>query len=256
MAVVVGLSAGQEAIIREGKLLYGLERAAWRATDRMIVNQGKRRDSVGGYTAYRDGENFRVVTFSRFDTTRILQTFVMNREFDEGSMLVDTIGRRATPREQQLIDLRLKVVRMIASDSTHMFKRYRNTHYNVVPIADDTSQRVYVMTTIEQGVVMPIGNDHLFRFSPSMDVIEHRRLHASFLPFDLLHRDTSSVDPDVTWHRHADSGDPYATATDVCAVLLYMSNSAWTKHAILTRERTVLFDRKTGVFDELPVQGR
>ncbi len=241
-----------QRVIDEGKLLYRLEAAGWRATDRMIVNQGARRDSVGGYVAFADGENLRVITYSRYDSSKVMSVFVMNREFDEGSMLVDNITRKAQPREQALIDLRIRALRDVAFDTTHFFKHYRNTHFNLIPIIDDTSRRVYVMTTIEQGVVMPIGNDYLLRYSPTLQLVERKKLHQSFIPIDLLHQDTLSNDPDLTWHKHADAGDPLPTATDICALLLYTKNAAWHKHGIITSQWYMLFDRTANTFDFLP----
>lgn len=246
------MTPAQQAVINEGTTLYQLEQAAWRATDRMILNQGKRRDSVGGYVAFKDGENVRVITYNRYDSSTVMSVFVFNREIDEGSMLVDNVSRKAQPREQALIDLRMRAVRDVAFDTSHFYKHYRNTHYNVVPIIDDTSRRVYVMTTIEQGVVMPIGNDYLLRYTPSLELVERRRLHQSFLPIELQKVDTASKDPDLTWHRHAENGDPLPTATDVCALLLYTKNPIWHKHGIITSAWYTLFDCRTRTFEFLP----
>lgn len=241
-----------QRVIDEGRMLYQLEAAGWRATDRMIMNQGARRDSVGGYVAFKDGENLRVITYNKFDSSVVMSVFVMNRELDEGSMIVDNVSRKAQPREQVLINLRIRALRDVAFDTTHFYKHYRNTHFNLIPIIDDTSRRVYVMTTIEQGVVMPIGNDYLLKYSPSLTLVERKKLHQSFIPIDLLHQDTLSNDPDLTWHRHADGGDPLPTATDICALLLYTKNAAWHKHGIITSQWYMLFDRTANSFDFLP----
>jgi len=249
--LLIVITPEQQRVLEEGKLLYQLEAAGWRATDRMILNQGARRDSVGGYVAFKDGENLRVITYSKFDSSKVMSVFVMNRDLDEGSMIVDNLTRKAQPREQALIDLRMRAVRDVAFDTSHFFKHYRNTHFNVIPIIDDTSHRVYVMTTIEQGVVMPIGNDYLLKYSPSLQLVERTKLHQSFLPIDLLRQDSTSTDPDLTWHKHADTGDPLPTATDVCALLLYTKNAAWHRHGIITSQWYVMFDRTTQSFDFL-----
>ncbi len=241
-----------QRVIDEGRMLYQLEAAGWRATDRMIMNQGARRDSVGGYVAFKDGENLRVITYNKFDSSVVMSAFVMNRELDEGSMIVDNISRKALAKEQALIDLRIRALREVAFDTTRFYKHYRNTHFNLIPMIDDTSHRVYVMTTIEQGVVMPIGNDYLLRYSSALKLIERKKLHQSFIPIDLLHQDTLSNDPDLTWHRHADGGDPLPTATDICALLLYTKNAAWHRHGIITSQWYMMFDRTTSSFDFLP----
>ena len=230
-------------ILEEGILLYRLEKASWRSTRFFLDNFPHKTDFIGGYVSYPKG-NSQVVTvfFDRDNPSRILARF----EFDgiqQNPARIDTLNQTASSEEMDLITLRLDAVQRVFGDESGFFRFYETTNFNFIPLIENRTRRVFILTAPLIPNLVLIGNDYLLTYNRRNEFVRKERLHNSLLQFQ-----GKSGDPEnpitSTFHSHVLSD--LITSTDIATLLLYRDFVEWNYHSVISRRYVSIFNLTTG----------
>jgi hypothetical protein len=229
-------------ILKEGKLLYRLEKASWYGTDFCLDTIPGIRDSIGGYLSYKNDDNkINTIFFSRTDSSRILVRLLFDSLPQEYPINTDTLNHVATQNELNLIQIRKDALRKVSYNEDFYFSFYKNTSFNFIPIITATDRKVYVITApLNSGVVI-IGNDYLLTYDNKNEFSKKKRIHNSILQFPYKGKDSLNK-LEATYHSHILS--KYITATDICTLLLYKDFVEWKMHYVMSKKYVSIFDIK------------
>lgn len=203
-----------DSIRAEGMLLYqhiqicktGVEMIEADTTGRLSLR-------ASDYLSYRHGTDYvllmphrsssqqPVVTSFRFDSTGKPQTARME------------VGRAMTAHESGIWDLWHLATEMVKKDPG--FKKVRDTYFNVIPIVEGDSRKVYVLSTPARSNVFVLGNDYLLQFNPGNELVSKTEFHTNSLM--VPHGRKSSG------HIHSKLNSPFISATDICALMMHPS---------------------------------
>lgn len=117
-----------DKILKEGQLLYRLEKASWYGTDYFLDKFPNKRDLIGGYLSY-EGDNYRVYTifFERNFTSHVLVRFEFDSLPKQNPISIDSINILADQRETDLIKIRQDALDKINTNTDKFFSFYKNT---------------------------------------------------------------------------------------------------------------------------------
>jgi hypothetical protein len=228
-----------DEVLKEGQLLYRLEKASWYGTDFFLAEFPQKRSSIGGYLSYQ-GDNNHVFTifFGHNFSDRVLIRF----EFDSIPIKVpigiDTVFTTATQKEIDLIKIRQDALERINTNSDNFFSFYKNTSYNIIPVISPKERKVYSITGPQTTGVILIGNDYLFKYDKNNNFVSKQKIHNSLI--QLPTQMDSSQDAIATMHSHviSDIIDP----TDICTLLLYKDFAQWKQHYVISKKFVSIFD--------------
>ena len=145
-------------IVEEGKILYQLEMSSWYGTDLFLENY-KLKENVGGYFSYLDEVNgSKCVFFSKGDTPIILGTITFDKTINSKTAKVDLSERRLTFLENDYYQLRKFAMERVFKDT--LFKQYKNTSFNFVPLINKRIRKVLIFTNTNKDGVVIFGNDY------------------------------------------------------------------------------------------------
>lgn len=220
-----------QPLVAEGKLLYRCEMASWYGTD-LFLEKYKETDKVGGYLSYMDGDTARCIFFSRGDTPRVLGTMSFDSTYNTTQAVVDMGERSFTALEQELYMIRKLSLIEIGRDT--MFRTYKNTALNLIPLKQGLEKKVYILTGPRENGVVIFGNDYLITFDGDNNIIAKRQLHKNIIP---INTNSNEVDGKLvigTMHSHLPETGEFITATDVCTLMLYAKMAGWKTHQVVT----------------------
>ncbi|MGB3183909.1 MAG: hypothetical protein WBB45_21125 [Cyclobacteriaceae bacterium] len=227
-------AGGFEANLEEGRLIYRLEKAAWKGTDALLENYAHLRPRLGGYFTYETGAETRCL-FYDVSQTNTLILFTFDKEGHLISENTDTVARPLNELESDIMDLRTRTMKRIQSDTSIM--QYKNCQFNVVTISEKNHKRSYILTATSAPGYVLIGNDYRIDFDNGNDITEVVKLHQAFLPM-------KSEGIKQTFHTHTNDTGPYPTPTEVATLLLYTPYTDWESHIILSEKLVTIFDGK------------
>ncbi|GAB3222523.1 hypothetical protein GCM10027346_00410 [Hymenobacter seoulensis] len=230
----------EQEILREGLALYESERASWVATDVLMAQKPDVQHLIG-YFSYADGDSVRTVFMQQEGNTfSARHSFSFNRAAITPAAVRQFAARPASEREQKLFALRLQVMEELESNKV-LGTPYRfpeNTRPNVVLLDQGPSVRAYVLTGPQEGGILPLGNDFLFRFTERGKLSKVERLHNSYIAMRLPEGYTTI---EAGMHSHLPA-HPYITPTDICSLLLYREAVPAPQHYVMGKEYVSLFD--------------
>ena len=148
-----------DSISNEGKTLFKSEWASWYGTDIFMDKCKDKHDQIGGYVSYDTGKGLNNIFFSKGPDPVVLGTTSFGYDFNQANYTLDTVSRKLNATERRLYTIRQAAIKRINSDT--LFKSYKNTSLNPVPIINNGISRVYVLTGPHIGGVVVIGNDYL-----------------------------------------------------------------------------------------------
>jgi hypothetical protein len=217
----------QSLVLAEGRALYRLEKAAWVGTDLMRAEFPDEMGKVGGYATYPDGPNTHCVFFAKDSATTILADFSFDSTFASNTATVDRIRQYPTEKELRLRTLRSRAIAHMSTDT--IFKTYKNSNLNIVPMVHRGVAKVYILTGPSVAGVVIFGNDYLIEFDGQDEVKSARTLHRNIIPIEYGEEEVE------TYHSHAESTGSFMTPTDICTLMLYGPYTNWTKHTVLSK---------------------
>ncbi len=235
-----GIQEKEAELRAEGENLYRSEMASWHGTDIFLAQFKDKQDQAGGYFSYADGDQTRCIFFSRADQPRVMATITFDASFDARLAKVDTTGRDLTPLEGDLYAIRQAALAEIRTDT--LFKTYKNTNLNLIPLVRNNDRKVYVLTGPQTGGVVILGNDYLITFNEHNQVVAKKSLHRNIIPIDYA-KEGQEVS---TMHTHLPETGDYITATDVCTLLLYQQFARWKQHYVISQNNVSIWDCKSG----------
>lgn len=223
-------------VLKEGFLLYQSEKASWHGSDLFFVKFTDK-SNLGGYVSYTDGDSPKCVFISKNDKNKVIGTVTFDKSFDLKNATVDLTQRPVNAIEKEYLSLREKALERIYNDT--IFKYYKNTNYNIVPLISGKEKKVYVLTASTENGKVAIGNDYLIGFDSKGEIKKTEHLHRGILMFD--YGDPERQIAAVT-HNHLPEFNEIITATDICTTMLYQDYTRWEKHTVISKEYVSIWD--------------
>ncbi|WP_345953895.1 hypothetical protein [Mucilaginibacter sp. PAMB04168] len=234
------VNAIADSIQQEAKRIYNSEMASWHGTDIFLAKLKHKQAQIGGYISYDAGNSVKNVFFSKGDSPDVLSTITFDYSFDLNNYKIDTIARKLTTAENELVVLRSKAIETSKTDTS--FKRYQNTNLNFIPLIYNGFKRVYILTGPTVSNVIVFGNDYLIEFDQSNNILSKKKLHRNILPMQTKHGDGQTAGV----HNHQPETGDFITATDVCTLMLYKNITDWKTHYVLSKNYVSSWDMAKG----------
>jgi len=230
-----------DSLMAEGKTLYRSEWTSWYGTDAFMAKCPQKKALSGGYFSYETEQNLVNIFFSRDENPKVIATITFQKDFNSENYMLDTTVRKFTGTEQKYFDIRKAAVDYMKTDS--IFKGYKNTTLNLVPIIENNEKKLYVLTGTSLHGVVIFGNDYLMYFDNNNAVTSAKRLHKNIIPVYL--KSDSGKTQKETFHIHLSPTDEFITATDICTLMLYEKLTTWETHFVRSKKYVSIWDCKT-----------
>ena len=81
--------------------------------------------------------------------------------------------------EKDIFEIRQTALAIVQKDT--LFKTYKNTNLNFIPLISNGDKKVYILTGPEQNGVVILGNDYLLNFDDNNKLIGKKRLHKNII---------------------------------------------------------------------------
>jgi len=221
-----------QPIVAEGKLLYKSEMASWYGTDLFLENY-KNRDNIGGYFSYTDNDISKCVFYSKSDSPKVIGTISFDSTYNVKTAKTDLSERDFTTNENDLYAIRKMALSEANSDT--LFKSYKNTNLNFIPIINGDEKKVYVLTGPKQNGVVIFGNDYLLTFNKNNQLLLKKQLHRNIIVINYGNEEEGKLVVG-TVHSHLPETGEFITATDICTLMLYEKFARWETHNVVSSE--------------------
>lgn len=226
-----------DSLVAEGLRLYKSEMASWYGTD-IFLEKYKNRENVGGYFSYSDNNFAKCIFFSKGDTPKVIGTISFDTYYNVNNAQVDLNEREFTGNENELWAIRRIALKTINSDT--LFKSYKNTNLNLIPLNSNGQKKVYVLTGPKENGVVIFGNDYLLTFNDNNELISKKQLHKNIIFINYgTSGDTTIVG---TIHTHLPETGDLITATDICTLMLYEKFAKWQQHYVMSKNYVSIWD--------------
>ncbi len=240
-----------QPIVEEGKLLYQSEMAAWYGTDLFLENY-ENRENIGGYFAYTVGDTSRCIFFSKSENPIVIGTISFDSTYNTHTAKANLSEREFTSSEFDLYIMRKLALAEINSDT--LFKSYKNTRLNLIPLIHGNEKKVYVLTGPEQSGVVIFGNDYLLTFDKNNKLILKKRLHKNIIPIYYGDEDEKDVKIEGAMHSHLPETGDFITATDICTLMLYAKFAEWKTHNVVSKKYLNVLNCETNQLTVIPME--
>jgi hypothetical protein len=229
-------------IIEEGRKLYKSEMASWYGTDIFLEKFSDRKANVSGYFSYSDNNVSKCIFFSKGDAPKVIGTISFDSTYNTKTTFADSTERDFTKEELDLYAIRKTALKEIKTDT--LFKTYKNTDLNIIPLINKTEKKVYVLTGPQKDGVVIIGNDYLLTFDKNNKLLKKKQLHKNIIPINYA---KTAEDEVITMHTHLPETGDFITATDICTLLLYEKFAKWKQHIVISGDYVNLWDCKKDI---------
>ncbi|MFT3935987.1 MAG: hypothetical protein QM726_20320 [Chitinophagaceae bacterium] len=236
-----------QPIVAEGKRLYKSEMASWYGTD-IFLEAHKDQTDIGGYFSYSDNGVAKCIFFSKGEQPKVIGTISFDSTYNTKTAKLDLVERGFTETEASLYAIRKIALTAINSDT--LFKTYKNTNLNLIPLINGDEKKVYVLTGPEQNGVVIFGNDYLLTFDRSDNLVSKKQLHRNIIPINYGGKEEEGKEIEGAIHMHLPETGDFITATDICTLMLYEKFAKWKQHNVVSKNYLNIWNCKT---DELLV---
>ncbi|WP_228728614.1 hypothetical protein [Chryseobacterium endalhagicum] len=218
----------------EGVELYRSEMASWYGTDVFRENY-KNMDDVGGYFSYIDDKVPKCVFFSK--NHKVIGTISFPANYNPKDAKTDFEEREFTPKEQDYFTIRQKALERVQNDT--IFKVYKNTNLNLVPVIRNNLKKVYILTGTSASNTVIFGNDYLIHFNERNEIKNVEKLHQGMV-VQKLHEENESTVGGA--HTHILDNWQTITPTDVCTLMLYQRFTNWKNYTVVSKKYISIWD--------------
>ncbi|WP_422107870.1 hypothetical protein [Winogradskyella sp.] len=231
-----------DKILKEGQLLYRLEKGSWYGTDHLFEKFKDKRDSIGGYLSYEDeNSNITTVFFNRYDPDKVLIRYKFDSIPKVLPISMDTINTKVLDLENDLRTI-LDDAKIKAQENKNaFFSFYNNTALNFIPLVNKEERKVLVLTGPKISGVVLIGNDYQLNYDNENNFRDKFKIHSTLLQFQYKSKDQQNQTVS-TVHSHVNSD--FISSTDICTLLLYRDYVEWTQHIVVSEKFVSIFDLK------------
>ena len=219
-------------IVEEGKLLYRSEMASWHGTD-LFLAQYPKRENIGGYFSYLDGDNAKCIFFSASeDNPIVIGTIVFDSTYDPQSAQLDLTERAFSTYENDLHTIRQKALDLVKNGD--FYEWYKNCSPNFIPLINNNEKKVYILTGPNKNGIVIFGNDYLLKYDKNNKLTSKKRLHHNIITIDERQISDSMKTIEATTHSHMKETGELITATDICTLMLYEKSTTWKTHYVIS----------------------
>lgn len=240
------LNEKAKPIVVEGKLLYRAEMASWYGTDLFLENY-KDRENIGGYFSYTENNISKCIFFSKSESPKVIGTILFDSTYTIKTAKTDLSIRELTAYENELYAMRR--IALIEANSDTLFKTYKNTNLNFIPLIYGNEKKVYVLTGPQQNGVIIFGNDYLLTFDKNNKLILKKQIHKNIIPIYYSGKEEGKQ-IEGAMHSHLQETGDFITATDICTLMLYEKFAKWKTHNVVSKKYLNIWNCET---DELTV---
>jgi hypothetical protein len=238
------LDARIAEVVAEGKTLYKSEMASWYGTD-LFVEKYKTPENIGGYFSYSEGDSSKCIFFSKGENPKVIGTIIFDQTYNVKAAKAELEERTFSEKENDLYVIRKKALDIMTTDT--IFKRYKNTNPNLIPIISNNEKKVYVLTGPSNNGVVIYGNDYLLTFDNNNNLKSKKTLHANIIPVNFGNKKEVMI---ASMHSHLTATGDLITATDICTTMLYEKFTGWESVFVTSQKYVSIWNCKT---DELAV---
>jgi hypothetical protein len=239
-----------QPIVAEGKRLYKSEMASWYGTDLFLENY-KDRANVGGYFSYSENNVAKCIFFSKAEKPKVIGTISFDSSYNTKTAETDLNEREFTSNEYNLYVIRKNALTTINSDT--LFKTYKNTNLNLIPLITGNEKKVYVLTGPKQNGVVIFGNDYLLTFDNDNNLTSKRQLHKNIIPINYGGKEEDGKEIEGTIHSHLPETGELITATDICTLMLYEKFAKWKQHNVISQKYLNIWNCLTDQLTVIPM---
>ena len=232
-------------IVEEGKKLYRSEMASWYGTD-LFLEKFTDRSKVGGYFSYTDSNISKCIFFAKGEIPKVIGTISFDSTYNVKTATIDLAERELTKNEKDIFEIRQTALAIVQKDT--LFKTYKNTNLNFIPLISNGDKKVYILTGPEQNGVVILGNDYLLNFDDNNKLIGKKRLHKNIITMNYGSKELEGKEVVGTVHTHLPETGEFITPTDICTLMLYEKFANWKQHTIVSEHYLSMWNCKT---DEL-----
>lgn len=237
-----------QSIVAEGKLLYKSEMASWYGTD-LFLEKYEDRANIGGYFSYTENDLAKCIFFSKSDTPKVIGTISFNSSYDLKKAKTDLSERDFTDKEYDLYQIRKIVLEELRSDT--LFKFYKNTNPNIIPLINEQEKKVYILTGPQESGVVIFGNDYLLTFDKDNKLLTKKQLHKNIIP--IYYGNEKGEQVEGSMHNHLPETGDFITATDICTLMLYEKFAKWKSHNVVSQKYLNIRDCETDQLTVVPI---
>jgi hypothetical protein len=239
-----------QSIVAEGKLLYKSEMASWYGTD-LFLEKYKNRENVGGYFSYTENDFAKCIFFSKQDQPKIIGTITFDSTYNTETANIDLTEREFTKPEYDLYEIRKLAFSEVNTDT--MFRSYKNTNLNLIPLIYGQEKKVYVLTGPKNTGVVIFGNDYLLTFDNNNNLLLKKQLHKNIIPVYYGSKEEEDQKTIGTMHTHLPETGHFITATDICTLMLYAKFAKWEQHNVVSEKYLNIWNCKTNQLTVIPM---
>ncbi|WP_052248543.1 hypothetical protein [Chryseobacterium taiwanense] len=219
----------------EGIALYRSEMASWYGTDVFTANYEKR-ENIGGYFSYIDNNVPKCIFFSK--DQKVIGTISFPTNYNPKDANLDLKERDFTPIETEYFTIRQNALKRIQNDT--IFKVYKNTSLNLVPLIKNKVKKVYVLTGPSVSNVVVFGNDYLITFDNKNEVKNVEKLHNSLIAQNINDEKVGKTISGA--HTHILENWLAITPTDICTLMLYQKFTEWGSYFTTSKKYTSIWN--------------
>ena len=228
-------NAEEQAVVDEGKRLYASEMASWYGTDIFLERFPEKRNDIGGYFSYVANGVATCVFFSKSPSPRVLAAISFDSTYSVNSAIVDTSNRPLSSFETDMRLIRTSALELVNNDT--FFVYYNNTNYNLIPLIDGNSKKVYILTAPKESGAVIFGNDYLIVFNEANQVVSKKRLHANIIVAEYsTENKVDGKDVVGSMHTHLPETGDLITSTDICTLMLYQNIAGWKSYMVISEK--------------------
>ncbi len=238
-----------QPIVAEGRLLYKSEMTSWYGTDLFLENY-KDRENIGGYFSYTDQDLSKCIFFSKADKPKVIGTISFDSTYNTKTADVNLTERDFTKTENNLYEIRKLALTEINSDT--LFKTYKNTNLNLIPLIIGQDKKVYVLTGPQNSGVVIFGNDYLLTFDENNKLLIKKQLHKNIIPVYYGSKEEEGKQTVGSMHSHLPETGHFMTATDICTLMLYGKFAKWEQHIVVSEKYMNIWSCKTDQLTVIP----
>lgn len=229
-------------IVEEGKRLYRSEMASWHGTD-LFLEKFTDRKKIGGYVSYTENEISKCVFLSKSVTPKVIGTISFDSTYNLKNATTNLQERELTKTENDLFEIRQIAKNIVQQDT--IFKTYKNTNLNYIPLINNREKKVYILTGPTQNGVIIFGNDYLLTFDNENKLITKKQLHKNFIPINFGGKEEEGKEIEGAMHTHLPETGDFITATDICTLMLYEEFAKWKQHTVVSKNYISIWNCQT-----------
>lgn len=226
----------KDEILAEAWLLYNSERASWHGTDIFFEKYPEKKEQTKGYFSYSENKKHKCVFYDKGEDPLVLATITFDDSFVLEVADINAVSRKLNAKEKELFIIREKALNESVKDT--LFKMYKNTSLNFIPLIVKDKKKVYALTGPSISGVVIFGNDYLLTFDKKNNIASKKALHQNIIPIEY----NNSSNEATTMHNHTEETGDLITATDICTLLLYGPYANWKQHIVVSKENVSIWD--------------